>query len=223
MKQTFVYATLLLFLAAPGQLFAVTSPVSSSPTSKSTRTTSTPVKKKPPAATAPAKEPSFFDNTRIGLVLISQSLDVTSTNGGGSTVSSKTGSGLGIYLDKFYGGQYRVNGTLSYVSYDNFVISSLTFAGDYLLPLNANLAIFGGIAIGGVGQKYTNSTVGDMSLAPVYGAQLGGIIFISDNLMMEVGYRLRLTKLETNITSAPGTVENIDQMNETYLSLILSF
>ena len=57
----------------------------------------------------------------------------------------------------------------------------------------------------------------------VYGAQLGGIVFISDNLMLELGYRLRLTNLETEISTAPGTTETIDQLNETYLSLVVSF
>jgi len=85
------------------------------------------------------------------------------------------------------------------------------------------LAVFGGVAAGAAGQKYSDSSFSDMSLAPVYGAQLGGIMFVSDSLMLELGYRLRLTNLETEITTIPASIDTVDQLNETYLSLILSF
>ena len=239
MKHTITTLALTLFLVAQGQSLAATSPYSASGSSKATpssatrSTTAKPTpaakpKKPAPKATAippppPPKEESFFSNMSLGLVFIGQSVDVTNKNGATSTTSSESGSGIGIYADKFIDGNYRLNGTLSYVSYDNFIITSLTASADYIVPLNPSFALFGGLAAGGAGQKYSNSSFSDMSLAMVYGAQLGGIVFISDNLMLELGYRLRLTNLETEISTAPGTTETIDQLNETYLSLVVSF
>lgn len=235
MKHTITPLALTLFLVANGQSLAATSPYSASGSSKTTpsSTTTTTTKSAPaakpqkpaPKATAipPPEEESFFSNMSLGLVFIGQSVDVTNKNGATSTTSSESGSGIGIYADKFIDGNYRLNGTLSYVSYDNFIITSLTASADYIVPLNPSFALFGGLAAGGAGQKYSNSSFSDMSLAMVYGAQLGGIVFISDNLMLELGYRLRLTNLETEISTAPGTTETIDQLNETYLSLMVSF
>lgn len=243
MKHTITPLALTLFLVANGQSLAATSPYSASGSSKTTPSSATTTRsttakpapaakpKKPaPKATAiplppppPPKEESFFSNLSWGLAFIGQSVDVTNKNGATSTTSSESGSGIGIYADKFIDGNYRLNGTLSYVSYDNFIITSLTASADYIVPLNPSFALFGGLGAGGAGQKYSNSSFSDMSLAMVYGAQLGGIVFISDNLMLELGYRLRLTNLETEISTAPGTTETIDQLNETYLSLVVSF
>lgn len=243
MKQSIIYAALALLLFTQGTAVAVTSPyapattdstqkttkpattskTATTPASKTTKTTA-PVKtvKNPAPQPAPPKEEPFFSNLSYGIMFISQSVDVTNNTGTTSTTGSETGSGIGIYADKFYQNQYRFNGTLSYVSYDNFIITSLTAAADYLYPINANVALFGGVAAGGAGQKYSSSSFSDMSMALVYGAQLGGIMFVSDNLMLELGYRLRMTSLETEIIT-PASTENIDQMNETYLSLIISF
>ena len=241
MKHTITPLALTLFLVAHGQSLAATSPYSASGSSKTTPSSATTTRsttakpapaakpKKPaPKATAippppPPEEESFFSNMSLGLVFIGQSVDVTNKNGATSTTKSESGSGIGIYADKYIDGNYRLNGTLSYVSYDNFIITSLTASADYIVPLNPSFALFGGLAAGGAGQKYSNSSFSDMSLAMVYGAQLGGIVFISDNLMLELGYRLRLTNLETEISTAPGTTETIDQLNETYLSLVVSF
>lgn len=235
MKISIIYTTLALLFIAQGNVSAATYPY----TSPSTRTTTpdstkkttkpaatkTPTKPAKPAAAPPPppKEESFFSNLSYGIMFISQSVDVTNTSGTTSTTGSETGSGIGIYADKFYKNKYRFNGTFSYVSYDNFVITSLTAAADYLMPVSGNLALFGGVAAGVAGQKYTNSSFSDMSMAMVYGAQLGGIMFVSDNLMLELGYRLRLTNLETEITTIPASIDTIDQLNETYLSLIFSF
>ena len=234
MKYLFIYTALIVFLITQGQAQAATSPYSTSSGSKSTTTTKSAPKStaKPasstsaaakPATPQPAKEEPFFSNIQFGLVFISQSLDVISSNGTTTTTSSESGSGFGIYADKFIGDKYRLNGTLSYVSYDNFAIISATTAADYIVPMNANLALFGGLAAGVAGQKYTDSSVSDMSLAMVYGAQLGGILFVSDNLMLELGYRLRLTNLETEITTAPGNTDTIEQLNEGYISFVVLF
>jgi len=178
---------------------------------------------KPAAAPPPPKEESFFSNLSYSIMFISQSVDVTNTIGSTSTTGSEKGSGIGISAEKFYKNRYRFNGTFNYVSYDHFAITSLTAAADYLMPVSSTLAVFGGVAAGAAGQKYSDSSFSDMSLAPVYGAQLGGIMFVSDSLMLELGYRLRLTNLETEITTIPASIDTVDQLNETYLSLILSF
>ena len=91
------------------------------------------------------------------------------------------------------------------------------------MPVSSNFALFGGMAAGVVGQKYTTSSFSDMSMAMVYGAQLGGIMFVSDNFMMELGYRLRLTNLETEITTLPASIDTVDQLDEAYLGLTFSF
>lgn len=231
MKQTIIYAVLTLLILAQGNASAATYPyATTTPTTKTTKpattTTTKPVKKtakKPAPAPKPVKEESFFSNLSYGIMFISQSVDVTNNNGTTSVTNSESGSGIGIYADKFYKQQYRFNGTLSYISYDNFIITSLTAAADYLVPVSANVALFGGLAAGGAGQKYNSSSFSDMSLALVYGAQLGGIMFVNDNLMLELGYRLRSTSLETNIATTPASTDSIDQLNETYLSLIVSF
>lgn len=232
MKFSIIYTALITLLIAQGDAMAATYPYTPSSTSTTTKTptrpattqTTRPVKPATkPVPAPPPPEESFFSNLSYGIMLISQSVDVTNTSGASSTTNSETGSGIGIYADKFYNGKYRFNGTFSYVSYDNFIVTSFTAAADYLMPVSGNLALFGGVAAGVAGQKYTDSSFSDMSMAPVYGAQLGGILFVSDNLMLELGYRLRLTNLETEITTIPASVDTIDQMDEAYLSLILSF
>ena len=238
MKTLFIYTALILFLVTQGQAQAATSPYSTSSGSKSTtekpaakpatKATAKPATSQPSAAAKqstpqPASEQPFFSNIHIGLAFISQSLDVINSNGTTTTTNSESSSGFGIYADKYIGDKYRLNGTLSYVSYDNFAIISATTAADYIVPINANFALFGGLAVGVAGQKYTESSASDMSLALVYGAQLGGILFVSDNLMLELGYRLRLTNLETEITTAPGNTDTIEQLNEGYISFVVSF
>lgn len=225
MKQFISCIALAILVIAQGSAVAATSPYSATTTTKPVTKTTKPAapaktEQKPAPKPAPPKEEPFFSDLSYGIMFISQSVDVT--NSATTTTSSESGSGIGIYADKFYQNQYRFNGTLSYVSYDNFMITSLTAAADYLYPINANVALFAGVAAGGAGQKYSGSSFSDMSMALVYGAQLGGIMFVSDNLMLELGYRLRMTSLETEITT-PASTDSIDELNETYLSLIISF
>lgn len=231
MKLSIICTALLSLLVTQGSALAATSPYSSSSTSTTTKSTTkpattqtaTPRKSAVRPAPAPPPEPSFFSNLSYGIIFISQSVDVTNTSGASSTTSSETGSGIGIYADKFYKGRYRFNGTFSYVGYDNFAITTFTGAADYLMPVSGNLALFGGVAAGIAGQKYKDSSFSDMSMAAVYGAQVGGILYLSDHFMMELGYRLRLTNLETEITTLPASIDTIDQLDEAYLSLIIGF
>ena len=166
---------------------------------------------------------SFFNNTIIGVAFINQSADFT-INGPDSVVSgSDSGSGFGLYLDKYYKRTYRLNGTLSYISYSAFDISELIFSADYLYPINSHISFFGGLAAGGAIQKYTASNITDSASGLVYGAQLGAIAYINDNLMLEAGYRLRPTSIETELDSLPGAISTVDDLSETYFSILLMF
>ena len=164
---------------------------------------------------------NFMDNTILGIAFINQTVDIEAT---GTTVTgSDSGSGIGVYLDKYYNKIYRFNGTLSYVSYDDFDISQLMVSADYLFPVSPEISFFGGVAIGGALQKYTDASVSDAALGLVYGVQTGAIAYINDNIMLELGYRLRPTSIETDVTSIPGTVVTINDLSETYISLLLMF
>jgi len=166
---------------------------------------------------------SFFDNTIIGVTFINQSVDIEVTGPGSIGLGSDTGSGFGLYLDKYYKQKYRFNSTLSFISYDAFDITQLMVSADYLFPMNPQVSLFSGASLGAAAQKYTESSVTDSAVGAVYGVQAGAIVFINDNLMLEAGYRLRPTSIETDIASSPGTVSTIDDLSETYISLLLMF
>jgi len=166
---------------------------------------------------------SFFDNTVIGLAFINQRAEVELSGGGTAVTFSETGSGLGIYIDKYYSQRYRINGTLSYVGYDDFDIAQVIFSGDYLLPLNENLSFFAGAALGVATQQYSDASVSDSALGGVYGLQAGGIFYINKYIMLEAGYRFRPTRIETEIAELPGTLSTVTDLSESYLSLQLMF
>ena len=170
---------------------------------------------------ANARSESFFDNTIIGIAFINQNVDIeiTGTNAG---AFSDSGSGLGLYLDKYYNKIYRFNGTLSHVTYELFDITELMFSADYLVPVSPEISLFAGAALGGALHKFSDSSASDGALGAVYGVQFGGIIFINNNLMLEAGYRLRPTSIETEITATADTL-TIDDLSETYISLLLMF
>ena len=88
--------------------------------------------------------------------------------------------------------------------------------------MNDNFTLFAGATAGIASQSYSDASAGDMAVALLYGVQLGGIMFVNNNLMLELGYRLRTTDLETEFTTT-GTTATVEEINETYLSLILSF
>jgi len=168
-----------------------------------------------------ANAENFMDNTILGIAFINQSVDIEAS--GTTFTGSDSGTGLGIYLDKYYKKTYRFNGTFSYITYDDFDISQLMVSTDYLLPMSPEISFFGGVAIGGAIQKYSEASISDAALGLVYGAQVGGIAFINDNIMLELGYRLRPTSIETEVTSVPGSVLTIKDLSETYFSILLMF
>jgi len=164
---------------------------------------------------------SFMDNTILGIAFINQTVDIEAT--GTTLTGSDSGTGFGIYLDKYYKKTYRFNGTVSYVTYDDFDISQFMVSADYLFPMSAEISFFGGAAIGGALQKYGDASISDAALGLVYGVQTGAIAFINDNIMLELGYRLRPTSIETEVASLPGSVLTINDLSETYISLLLMF
>ena len=167
---------------------------------------------------------SFFDGSIFGVTAISQNADLEVSSPGSATLtSSESGTGFGIYLDKYYKKKYRLNGTWSYVGYDNFDISELTVAADYLIPLNSDITFFGGVAAGGALQKFSDAGVGDSALGLVYGVQLGGIAYLNKHLMLELGYRFRPANVETEVESLTDTIITVTDLSETYLSLLLMF
>ncbi|MDH5767166.1 MAG: porin family protein [Gammaproteobacteria bacterium] len=156
-----------------------------------------------------------------GVSAISQEISLETSDGINTTSSTDDGTGFGIYADSYYQNSYRFNGTLSHISYTNFSISSLTASADYLIPINSQATIFIGATAGASTQMYSSSGVGDSAFDALYGIQLGSIMVLTDFIMLEAGYRMRFTSLETKFTGSPVTT-TIDEINETYLSLVIS-
>jgi len=165
---------------------------------------------------------NFMDNTVIGIAFINQSVKMELTGPNISVSDSASGSGFGIYLDKYYKRNYRFNGTLAFFGYSGFDITELIFSADYLLPMNDNITLFAGLALGGALQKYNSASLTDSALGGVYGAQLGAIAYINKNLMLELGYRYRPASIETEI-SGTNLVNTINDMSESYFSILLMF
>ncbi len=162
-----------------------------------------------------------------GIAAINQDLTekITQTTGGTTTTKS-SGSGLGIYTDLFYQNKYRFNATLSYIGYTDFDFISLTASADYLIPIDSTFTFFTGVAAGGAGMIYSGSGISDASLGTIYGVQAGAIVFLPANIMLELGYRIRPAQIETDIVDSSGAVtakSSVDDLNETYLSLIITF
>ena len=106
------------------------------------------------------------DQLYYGIALISQELTqkIQPISPSGPLATSKdSGSGLGLYADYFYKGDYRFNGTFSYIDYDTFNFISLTASADYLFPIDASFTLFTGITAGGAGMKFNDSGLSDMS------------------------------------------------------------
>jgi len=165
----------------------------------------------------------IFDNTIFGVSFINQNVDIEVTTTGSVDNNTDSGSGFGLYLDKYYKRKFRFNSTISYIGYDTFDIAQLMFSTDYLLPVNSRISFFGGVAAGGAIQKYSDAGAGDSALGAVYGAQLGGIVFINDNLMLELGYRLRPSSgIETEVVGT-GSIISVTDLSETYFSILLMF
>ncbi len=168
-----------------------------------------------------ASAESFFQDATIGIAVISQSADVSISGSGDSNATSESGIGMGVYLEKYDQKKYRYNATFSIIGYDDFDIYGLVASADYILPLNYNFSAFAGVSAGAAMQNYTS--ISDSAVAPVYGVQFGGILYVSDQLMLELGYRIRPTSLETEVEIPAGTVVEVDDLSEAYLNILIGF
>lgn len=161
-------------------------------------------------------------NVYYGVAILNQEVDISLESAGGTLETTDDGSGIGVFADMYYKGTYRFNGTFSYVDYTDFYITSLTASADYLIPIDATFTFFVGATAGGTGQVYDESSFSDMAMSYLVGAQLGGIMLAGDHLMIELGYRQRVTDLETELPNI-SAVATIDKMSETYISLNIIF
>jgi len=152
-----------------------------------------------------------------GISAISQQVNQSSSSG---LTATKDGTGLGIYADIYYQNKYRLNGTVSYVDYTNFFLTSATASADYLMPINAQATFFIGASAGAAGQVYSGGGIADSAFAGLYGVQTGAIMLLGNKLILEAGYRLKFIDLETEITDTM-TIVTVDELNEIYLSLTI--
>ena len=169
------------------------------------------------------------DQLYYGLALINQQLtqEVNVISPASTSTIKETGSGLGIYADYFYKNKYRFNGTISYITYDDLNLTSISFAADYLFPYGSSFTLFTGVSAGGATIQFSGNSVTDVSFGSVYGVQAGAIAFISSGLMLEVGYRYKPANIETEILD-PGTqakiaTSTVDELSETYINLVIIF
>ena len=96
-------------------------------------------------------------------------------------------------------------------------------SADYLVPLNQTVSLFAGLTGGPGLQKYSDAGISDASLGLVYGAEIGGIAYVNSNLMIESGYRRKLSNMKTEVTSISGMNSALDEVNEFYFSFLLMF
>lgn len=165
----------------------------------------------------------FLDNAVFGVSLVNQTLEIEVGGSEGASSYSQTGTGLGVYMDYYYRPRYRFNATLNYLAYDDFDIAETIVSADYLYPLNDTFSFFAGLAGGVAMQKFNDAGIGDAALGIVYGAQLGGFLYINENLMFEAGYRMRPTDIETEVGIPSGTTTNVTDLSESYLSVMMKF
>jgi len=166
---------------------------------------------------------NILDGAVFGVSLIRQDVNLAINIPGSGFSRNESATGIGVYLDKFYKRKYRFNSTLSYVAYDSFDLAELTVSADYLVPLNQRVSFYAGLTGGGGMQKYSDVGISDASFGLVYGAEIGGIVYVNSNLMIESGYRKKLSNITTEVTSVSGMVVDLDEINEFYFNFLLMF
>lgn len=163
-----------------------------------------------------------------GIALINQDItqEVKTISPASTATVTTDASGFGIYADLFTDDKMRYNATLSHVGHTNFSITSLTASADYLIPINSQFTFFAGGTLGGAAMVFDDASFSDAGLGAIYGVQAGAIAFLPANIMLEFGYRIRPTSIETDILNTSGAViqtNTVDELSETYLSLIITF
>ena len=162
----------------------------------------------------------FDDNYIFGASIVNQFADIESNL---NVKTSDTGSGFGLYFDYYYQQEYRFNSTLSYVSYGGFDITGLTLAADYIIPITTDFSLFTGATVGGVLQKFHTDSVSDSAAGYLYGVQVGGIKYLSDDYLIELGFRLRQTDLTVSTSTTNNATSTINSLNEFYFSVLFMF
>lgn len=165
----------------------------------------------------------FLDDLSFGVSILRQESSLTLTTADNNIHFTDDATGIEFYAEHYHLGKYRYKGSLVHIAYDGFNISELVIAADKLIPLNPQLSLFVGGAVGTAFQKFTGIDLSRSSSGLVYGAQLGGIYYLNKHFMTELGYRLRMTSLTTRVNDANKSSIEFDQLDELYISLLLMF
>lgn len=91
------------------------------------------------------------------------------------------------------------------------------------MPLSRQFSLFAGVSSGAAVQQFPEAGVSDSSFGLLYGGQLGGIYYLNKHFMAEMGYRLRLTSLKTEVNDVNNSRIEFDQLDEMYISLLVMF
>lgn len=165
----------------------------------------------------------FLDDLSFGVSVLRQESSLTLTTAGNNTHYTDDATGIELYAEHYHQGKYRYKGSFAYIAYEGFDITEAVISADLLMPLNPQFSLFAGAAGGAALQQFPDAGVSDSSLGLLYGGQLGGIYYLNRHFMAELGYRLRLTHLETEVNDANNSFIKFDQLDEIYISLLLMF
>lgn len=166
---------------------------------------------------------SFLDELSFGVSVLRQEASLTLTTDGNDIRYTDDATGIELYAEYYHQGKYRYKGSLARIAYDGFDITELVLAADYLMPLNPQLSLFAGVAAGAALQQFPGTSLSDSSSGLLYGAQLGGIYYLNRHFMAELGYRLRMMSLETEVSGISNSRVELEQLDEIYISLLLMF
>lgn len=165
----------------------------------------------------------LLDELSFGVSVLHQESSLNLKTTGNNISYTDDASGIELYAEHYYQGKYRYKGSLAHISYDGFDITELVVAADYLIPLNAQFSLFAGGATGVVLQQFSDTDLSDSSSGLLYGVQMGGIYYLNKHFMTELGYRLRLTQLKTEVSDVNNSRIELDQLDEIYISLLWMF
>lgn len=165
----------------------------------------------------------FLDDLNFGVSVLNQESSLTLKTAGNNIRYTNDATGIELYAEHYYRGKYRYKGSLARIAYDDFDITELVVAADYLIPMNPQFSLFAGGAAGVAVQQFADTGLSDSSSGLLYGAQLGGIYYLNKYFMAELGYRLRFTQLETEVNGASNSRIELEQLDEMYISLLLMF
>ena len=165
----------------------------------------------------------YFDQKQLfGISLIHQSAGSNLSNG---SSASNNGTGIGMYFDRYDQQTYRYNNSFNYIQYsgaENFNIIELTMGADFLIPVMMDSSLFAGMTVGAVMQKFSNENITNAAIEPLYGVQFGGIKYLNENFLLELGYRIRATNLTTN-DDVTNISSNLHELNEFYFNLLFMY